>query len=127
MKYFSFSAGIVVAAALAVMGSALLQLGQWVVGHGVGQAVVPLIGFCYANYLVNASPVRAGRLVAYATLFVSTCAILFIETPVFIDALLVTGLIWAVRSVYFHERPLIAFLDLLCSGFALLLGLWAAL
>ncbi|MEM7283499.1 MAG: hypothetical protein AAF438_17925 [Pseudomonadota bacterium] len=98
---------------------------------GVVFSLVPLVKFTaslccisYLLFLVTNSPAKVGRWVTVLVWgILTTVTWYFAPTLLFLSVQI--GLIWLVRSLYHHNTVLAALFDLLLSGFALAVAVWA--
>jgi len=118
--------GLVVAILIAG-GAALASL---LLGSVFGKAallhlVLPAATMFYLLYLLRRSGARIGRLVTLAAWSVASLSCWLLDVSLAQQALVQAGLIWLVRSLYFHDSLIAAALDggLVTVGIAA--GVWA--
>lgn len=88
--------------------------------------LIPLLGLAYAAYLLGRSGERVGRLTTLV-LWLSGAGAVWLWSPSLpVYLLFHMGLIWLIRSLYFHASLLGALADLGLNGLALATALWAA-
>jgi hypothetical protein len=87
--------------------------------------VMPWATLAYLVYLFRRSDTRVGRVVAVAAWATLSLACWLFELPTSQHALAQAGLIWILRSLYFHDSLLTALLDLGLVAIGLVAGSWA--
>ncbi|MEJ2456372.1 MAG: hypothetical protein P8103_19795 [Candidatus Thiodiazotropha sp.] len=126
MKRPGFFEGVGVALAASVAGGVLFTvLAGLFAGGFVLRGLVALLGLLYVIYLLSRSTERVGRITALSAWLAAALGIwlLGLSLPLYLLAHL--GLIWLVRSLYFHSGPITAFADLGLVLFGLAAALWA--
>ncbi len=126
MKTISFMEGVLVALIASLSGHLayriLLTVFPAVI---VVKFMTALLGFCYITYLLKRSPESSGHLtvVIFSVLVTLTTGFSGLSTDWFL--LIQIGLIWLVRSLYFHSDLISTVADLVLSLSGLILMLWA--
>ena len=117
--------GIFVAALIAVgVGFTTLMFGFAGVGAQL-DFVLPWATLAYLVYLFRRSETRIGRVVAIAAWAAVSLACWLFELPTSQHALAQAGIVWLLRSLYFHDSLLAALLDLGLVAAGLVAGAWA--
>jgi hypothetical protein len=123
----TFLEGVLVALAASVAGSVLHTTSAALLGGSDPWLLVALLALGYVLYLLRRAPARAGRVTALAA-WAGAAALLWLSAPsLALFVLLQVGMIWLLRSLFFHAGPLAALGDLGLSALALGSGLWAFL
>lgn len=126
MKFPGIIDGVVVAVIIAVgAGIATLALGGYSTLGELLKLVLPWATLVYLVYLFKRSDARIGRVVAIAAWGVVSLACWLFDLHLSQQALAQAGIVWLVRSLYFHNSMLAALLDLGLIGSGLLAGAWA--
>lgn len=126
MKQPSFLEGVAVALAASVAGSVLIAVLTPAFNAGaVIRLLIGGIGIAYVLYLLRRSPERVGRITLVFAWTVAAVGGWFWNPPLWLYLALHVGLVWLVRSLYFHSGALGALTDLGLSGFALAAAVWA--
>ncbi len=126
MKRPGFFEGVGVALAASIGGGVLFTvLAGLFAGGFVLRGLVALLGLLYVSYLLRRSKERVGRVTTLSLWLVAALGIwlLGLSLPLFLLAHL--GLIWLVRSLYFHAGLIAAFADLGLLLFGLAAAVWA--
>ena len=119
--------GIFVAVLIAIgVGFTTLMFGFAGLGAQLN-LVMPWATLAYLIYLFRRSDTRVGRVVAFAGWATLSLACWLFELPTSQHALAQAGLIWILRSLYFHDSLLNALLDLGLVAVGLVAGSWALL
>lgn len=87
--------------------------------------LVALLSFAYLLYLISRSRERTGRISTVTVWLVTAALAWFLPLPWPIYVLLHLGLIWLVRTLYFHAGFLAALADLGLLALGGLAALWA--
>jgi len=125
MRMPTFLEGVLVALVASVAGSVLHAATTFLGGTRGPWLLVALLGLGYVLYLLRRSPVRAGRVAAFAA-WGAVAGLLGLAAPsLAVYVVLHVAALWLLRSLFFHARPLAALADLALSGIALAAGLWA--
>ncbi len=125
MNRHTFTVSALVGLALAVLGVG----GFVVLSYWFGQALALKLAIAataglYCAYLMQASPVKTGRIVIPIVWSIGTGASFFlVDTATMM--LVQTAWIWLIRSLYLHTRLLASFLDAGLSLCAIGIALWA--
>lgn len=127
MRTPSFFEGVALAFGLSLLGSLAYGALDLVLPTGL---VLPLVvaglSLAYLLYLLNRSPERVGRLTTLAVWFALATAVWLWPLSLPLYVLVHLGMLWLIRSLYFHGSLLAAMADLMLNGLALIAGLWAA-
>ena len=127
MKRPSFFQGVVVAAVLAFVASALVAALTPFVGFGnVVRLCIPLVALAYLLYLLRASSERTGNITTLSLWSVLAIATWWISPPLPLYVLIHVGAIWLVRSLYFYSGVVPALIDLGLSTLGMAGFVWAA-
>lgn len=124
----SFLEGVLVAL-LASIGASVLSaaFGTLFTGRVVLPWVVAGIGLAYVLYLLGRSSESVGRPTALVAWTLGAGAAWGLGIPLGLYLLVHLGLIWLIRSLYFHASLLAAAADLCLLGLGLATALWALL
>jgi hypothetical protein len=123
----SLGAGLVAAFVFSACGAALLAaLSPWLGGATALRAVIALLGFAYAVYVIGRSGERVGRLTTIACWLLVAGAASLIGLPLVGYVLLHVGLAWLVRSLYSYSGLLPALADFGLSLLGAAFAAWAA-
>lgn len=126
MRRPSFQSGVIVAAALAFVASAVIGALTPFVGTGdVVRLVVPAISLAYIVYLMRSSGERTGNLATLSLWSVLAVAGWWISPSLPIYLLLHVAAIWLVRCLYFYTGVFPALADLGLSALSLAALAWA--
>jgi len=126
MKRPGFAEGAGVALVLSGAGAALYAVLALGAAGGALRLVVALAGLAYVWYLLARSRSRVGRLTTLAAWAVLAAACWwFIDSPA-LYLLAHVGVLWLVRSLYFHSNTLAAIADLGLNVLAAAAAVWAA-
>ncbi len=126
MKRPGFFEGVGVALAASIVGAVLFTvLLSLFAGGFLLRGLIALMGLSYIIYLLKRSGERVGRITTLSLWLAAALGIwlLGLSLPLYLLAHL--GLIWLVRSLYFHSGPIAAFADLGLLLFGLAAALWA--
>ena len=124
----SFFEGVVVALGASVAASVASTALAWAFPGGwVLRLLTAALGLGYVLYLLTRSGQRIGRPTALAGWAVAAGALWLLDPPVTAYVLAHLGLVWLIRSLYFHASVLAALTDLGLTGAGLAAGIWAAL
>jgi hypothetical protein len=88
--------------------------------------VVAGLGLAYVVYLLRRNEERVGRVVATALWLVAALALWIFEPPALLYLAAHLGLVWLVRSLYFHSSLLTALADLGLVALGFAAAVWAA-
>jgi len=126
MKKPTFVHGAMVAAVLAIVGSAFIATVTPFVGfHSVAYLVIPAIAFAYLVYLFRSTEERIGRISVLTLWSVFAIAMWWFGPTLAVYLLVHVGAIWLVRSLYFYSSVLPSLLDLGLSVFSISAFGWA--
>jgi hypothetical protein len=127
MKTISFFGGAVAALILAFGGSVLFAaLTPLFNSVWAFKSIISLLTLAYLFYLLGSSPVRIGRVTAFSLAAVVIAVSMCFETSLVLYVLLHIGLIWLLRSCYFHNSLSAALADMGLCGLGFAAALWAA-
>ncbi len=126
MKRPTFFNGVVVAAVLGFLASAIVATLTPFVGLGaVVRLVIPLLGLAYLLYLLNRTAERVGRITTL-TLWTAMAAITWwVAPPLPLYLMVHVGTIWLVRSLYFYSGVMPALMDLGLGALSVSAAVWA--
>jgi hypothetical protein len=128
MRRPSFLEGAGVALILAaIAGMTLTALSPPWPRLAVLYPLIAAIAFAYLIYLLRRSRERVGRVAVTVFWLVGASLLWILEPPLLLYTAAHLGMIWLVRSLYFHVSVLSALADLGLSGFSLIAGVWAAI
>jgi hypothetical protein len=125
MKRPTFFEGVGFALAASIGGSVAYTALSAMAGNGQLRAVVAGAAFAYVLYLLARAPGRAGRTTAVAAWCVAALGLWLVAPPLALFLLAHLGLIWLVRSLFYHSGVLAALADLALGVAALAAGVWA--
>lgn len=124
----SLGHGVAAAFVASLSGAALLAVLSPAMGTGSAlRVVIALLGLAYLLYLLSHGGNRSGRLTALASWTVGAALVGLTAPPLAAYVLLHAGMLWLLRTAYFHSRPLPALADLGLTALAAAFGGWAAL
>ncbi|AKH20114.1 hypothetical protein [Sedimenticola thiotaurini] len=128
MKRPTFLEGVGIALAASLTGSILFSaLSPVMPDLPLLKLLIAGLGLAYSLYLFRRSSERLGRLVTAVVWLICAILIGLLDPPLTLYLALHIGLIWLIRSLYFHSSPLSALADLGLSGLGLAAAIWAAL
>jgi hypothetical protein len=128
MKRPGIFQGVIVALVLSVVAGAVYFVMQPVLGGGlVLRALIALLSLAYIGYLLRSSHTRIGKLSTVALWLVISSAVWLWSPPLLAYLLIHSGMIWLVRSFYFHSSIITSLADLGLSMLAIVAALWAAM
>lgn len=128
MKQPTFLEGVAVALVASIAGSVLhtaltpLFAGGWIL-----RLLIAGLGFGYIVYLLGRSQPRVGRITTFAAWAVVSGAAWWLQPSLALYVLVHLGLIWLVRSLYFHSSVLSSLADLGLNGLGLAAATWATI
>lgn len=126
MKRPSFFQQVVVALTLSCIGSVLfVSLAQVTSADAALKGIIALVAMGYSGYLLGRCSVMSGRVTAAVTWFTVAAACWFGDPPLNAFMLVHIGLIWIIRSLFYHCSPVTALLDLILNGLSLAASVWA--
>ncbi len=127
MKRPTFLEGVAVAMVASFLGGALYgSLATVLPGSVAFRALVSGIGLAYVLYLLARSHDRIGRITTLAAWTVVAAATWLLEPPAAVFLSVHLGLVWLIRSVYFHASVLSAVADLGLNIASVAAAIWAA-
>ena len=122
----TFIEGVAVAIGISLAGSILYTaLTSLLPGSEILQPLIAGMGFTYVLYLFKRTPERVGRVVTLVGWSIAAAIGWFVSMPLTLYLLLHVGLIWLIRSLYFHSSLLPAMADLGLNTLALAAAFWA--
>jgi|TARA_Y100000310_G_scaffold200189_2_gene200195 hypothetical protein len=122
----TFFQEVVVALALSALGSALFAvLGQVTSPDMALKGIVSLVAMGYSGYLLGRCRITSGRVTMTITWFTIAAACWFGNLPLGALVLVHVGMVWVIRSLFYHVSPMAAFVDLILSGLGLAASVWA--
>ena len=125
MKRPTFYEGVGVALAASLFGSVTYSALSVAVGGSVLRLVIAGLALGYVVYLLGRSGERVGRVTALVAWCAAAVALWLATPSLALYLLLHVGLIWLMRSLFFHASLLAALADLGLGGLALAAGVWA--
>lgn len=128
MKRPTLLEGIALALVMSIVGGVVYSaLAAYLPAGPALRFLIAAMGLAYAVYLLSRSPARVGRITALAV-WVAVAGVLWLAGPsMTLYALVHVGVIWLLRSLYFHSSLLSVLADLGLNGLGLAAALWAAL
>ena len=118
--------GVIVAIIISLgAGSASLLLGGFVAYASLFQLLLFAATLVYLVYLLKRSNARVGRVVVIAGWAFTSLACWLFEVPLFEQVLIQAGIVWLVRSLYFHASMFAAALDFGLVSAGLAASAWA--
>ncbi len=128
MKAPGLLEGIMLAIGASLGGGMLATLLPTVLSENASSRVLlSMLGLGYLVYLLKRSNERTGRVVMVALWLIVTLTSTLLDISLVGFLLVQVGLLWMVRSLYFHASILPSLLDLGLVAFALLASTWAIL
>jgi hypothetical protein len=122
----SFFEGVGIALVASLVAGVLGAVLCTVIGSGDAlRLVVALIGLAYIVYLLRRAPERCGRVIAVALWCAVAAVSAIFQLPLSFFLLIHLGLIWLIRSLYFHSSLLVALADLGVVALGFAAALWA--
>lgn len=103
----------------------MLILGGFIAHNTLSSLVLSAATLIYLVYLLKHSSANAGHVVVIAGWFVISLACWFFDVMLIELVLIQAGIIWMVRSLYFHGSMFTAVLDLGLVLFGLAASTWA--
>ena len=118
--------GIIVAIVISLgAGATSLVLGGFVAHATLFNLLLCSATLIYLVYLLRRSNARVGRVVVIAGWAFVSVACWFFDVPLFEQVFIQAGIIWLVRSLYFHASLLTAALDFGLVSAGLAASAWA--
>jgi hypothetical protein len=126
MKRPSFFYGAAIAFAIAVSAGALFSAIAPLLGAaGTLRFLVPAMGLAYLVCLLRRSPETSGRITAIVLWFGVSCVAWVFTLPFPLYVLVQAGMLWLVRSLYFHSGLFASLLDLGLTALSVCAASWA--
>jgi len=126
MKRLTFLNGVVVAAILAFVASAVVATLTPYIGTGsVVRLVIPGLAIAYLVYLMRSTKERTGRITTLTLWSVLAIVTWWIAPPLPFYVLIHVGAIWLVRSLYFYSGIFPSLMDLGLSALSVSAFVWA--
>ena len=125
MKRPSFLEGVLVAVAISVAGSVLYAMLDTVLSTAMAwRILITVTALTYVVYLLHRSNNAVGRVTTITGwALVATIAWLVMPLPQYLLTHL--GMVWLIRTLYYHGGPLTAAADLGIAALGLLAAVWA--
>jgi hypothetical protein len=125
-KHPSFLQGVLIALLLSFFGAAVFVTLKLLLAPALLlRTVIALLAFAYVLYLLGRSRERVGRVVCIMLWTLIAAVAWAMQPPLLIYVLVHVGLIWLVRSLYFHASILAALADLGLSALSIAAAVWA--
>jgi hypothetical protein len=121
----TFLEGVGVALVASLAGAAAHTALSAAAGGGMLRLVVSSLALGYLIYLLVRTPMRVGRVTAFVAWWLAAAGLWFATPPLALYLLLHVGLLWLIRSLFFHSSLLSALADLAIGLLALAAGVWA--
>jgi hypothetical protein len=126
MKRPSFFHGVLVALVIALAAGAVFAALVPLAGAGTTlRLMIPALGLAYLVWLLRRSAESTGRITAIVLWFLVSAVTWFLAPPIAVYVLTHAGMLWLVRSLYFHSGLLPALLDLGLSALSVSAATWA--
>lgn len=126
IKRPSFLQGVLVALLLSFFGGAVFVTLKVLLAPGLLlRTVIALLALAYVLYLLSRSRERTGRIVCIVLWTLIATITWVLHPPLLLYVLVHAGLIWLIRSLYFHASVLAALADLGLSALSLAAAIWA--
>ena len=127
MKRPGFFEGAAVALVASIAGGACYAALTTVFPSGaVFRVVVAALGLAYIVYLLQRNEERVGRVTAIVLWLVAAIALWISGPPSLLYLCAHLGLVWLIRSLYFHSSLISALADLGLVALGLAAAVWAA-
>ena len=118
--------GVIVALVISLSAGAVsLVLGGFIAYATLFSLVLCGSTLIYLVYLLKRSKAKVGRVVVIASWAATSLGCWLFEVPLFTQVLIQAGIIWLVRSLYFHSSILAAALDFGLVSVGLAASAWA--
>jgi hypothetical protein len=118
--------GVIVAMVISLgAAAASLVLGGFIAYSSLFKLVLCTATLGYLVYLLKRGKAKTGRVVVIASWAVISLGCWFLEVPLFAQVLIQAGIIWLVRSLYFHGSIFAAALDFGLISAGLAASAWA--
>jgi hypothetical protein len=121
----SFLEGVAVALAASLSGATVHTALSAIAGGGMLRLTLAALALGYVLYLLARSPIRVGRVTALAVWCLAAAGLWLTAPPLALYLVLHVGLLWLVRTLFFHASLLAALADLGLGLLALAAGVWA--
>jgi hypothetical protein len=121
----TFLEGVGVALAASLSGAAAHTALSAAVGGGLLRLVISGLALGYLVYLLARTPVRVGRVSAFVAWCVAAAGLWLTAPPFALYLLVHVGMLWLIRSLFFHSGLFSALADLALGLLALAAGIWA--
>ncbi len=126
MRKTTFIHGVVVAAVLAFVASAVIATLTPFIGFlSVVRLVIPALGFAYLLFLFRSNDERTGRLTTLFAWGLLAMLTWWFSPPLGFYVLIHVGAIWLVRSLYFYAGVFPSLLDFGLSAISVSAFVWA--
>ena len=126
MKRPSFFYGVGAALAIAIgAGAVFATLAPRLGADAALRLVIPAMGLAYLSCLLRRSDEATGRITTITAWCVISAATWFLAPPLPVYVLMHAGMLWLVRSLYFHSGVFPALLDLGLSALSVSAATWA--
>ena len=126
MNKSTFLREVAVAIALSCAGSVLyISLSQIVSPITGLKCIIGIVSLCYSGYLLARCPAMPGRVTVAVAWFLVAAACWFGNLTLGSFLLIQVGMIWVIRSVFYHRSPVGALLDLLLNGLSVAASAWS--
>jgi len=126
MKRPGLGEGIGVALVLGAAGAAVHATLGFGLVTGALRIVIALASLAYVLYLLARSDARIGRVTTIAAWAAASAAAWWFLDSAALYLLAHAGIVWLVRSLYYHSSAIAALADLGLSVLALAAGVWSA-
>jgi len=124
----SFFEGVAVALAAGLAGAVAYTALAWALPAApVTRVVIAGLGLAYVLYLLARSGERVGRITTLGAWLAAASLLWLLGLPLVLYLIAHLGVLWLVRSIYFHAGVLPALADLGLTGAGLAAGTWAAI
>ena len=128
MKRPTFIEGVAVALAMSAFGAAVFgALTMVFATSGVLRVLIAVIGFAYVIYLLARSRERDGRVTVVLAWLILSSLTWLLAPPLPLYIVVHVGMVWLVRSLYFHAGALSALADLGLHGLSVTAAIWAGI
>lgn len=128
MKRPSFIEGVAVALAMSTFGAAVFGvLTAMFAPSGVLRLLIAVISLAYVIYLLARSHEHVGRVTVVLIWLISSSLIWLLAPPLPLYVVVHVGMLWLVRSLYFHASALSALSDLGLQGLSVTAAIWAGI
>ncbi|NOX70615.1 MAG: hypothetical protein GXP15_15595 [Gammaproteobacteria bacterium] len=126
MKGPTFFQGVIVAAVLGILASAVVAVFVPFTGAGaITRLVIPGLALTYLLYLFSSNSERTGRATTLVLWSAMTLTMWWFSPSLPMYLLVHIGAIWLLRSLYFYSSVLSALMDMGLSVLSTVIALWA--